>query len=859
MSPFEARYRAWWAPAAICLLTAVGCDAVQEDRHVEFSSSGNSVAFQHGSDGIYVADPETGKLQKVFDADPSVLAVSTPQWSDDETQALFTTARDADRPAAPQTAGTETVAAQRTAVSAPAAWDDAPEGRLFFPRPTVYTCWVFQRLADGTLTKPVRLFDAHCNHSGYVAANLAVRWDPPHKKVLYVDAESTTSHAVWSFDRETGGKTRLFPPAGQAEPVHVIADFLPDGSHIVCVATTARQSNTRPPRANGAKQAPRPNAAERAPLNLSGIWIGSTDGADWWHVAESAERDESQVPRGLSSLISQRPAPTRDGRLFAFLRDESAAADSKPRTTLFRARIADRKVEPIYKTIGVIRDLHWSPDGSKLGFIAGDPKPGLIIIDAKGRVHASTSGHLADVHLLRDFVGWNSTGDKLAWVDSEKLPAEWHANWAFLLPPDPLARDAVVVGPEAALEGNGTGSTPAGRTVASGLRFTFPQWSTKRDQISMWATFSPSHRSLAGELTGGLGLRLGDPAAIVDVANGTIRWLAINGDELAQVGHYFLAKHDFAEARRWYQQADKQLSKLEPLRPVDLRDGLSGTAARRKTFEFFYWYCLTKLGEPAEAAQRLARFDNAYHIEWEPAASQTPGDRGVRAEQSQPGTSDPALAWSSAKSRHEAERLVSICKALSIAQVILCVDGPDESHSWFARRLNSADATDQVGELMAISQLCLLSQQNRDYATLVTERLAPLLAETLEDSATTSASETPESPSAVRGAIAILAAHSMGPLFSDGFLKEIPTGFVGQLVPKWEALLSRSHSDVAALYVNLFLRASAVRLGHEKERAAATARIVHNPIMRLSVSSGQLERYFQWLQPRGGSVPDSRT
>ena len=134
----------------------------------------------------------------------------------------------------------------------------------------------------------------------------------------------------------------------------------------------------------------------------------------------------------------------------------------------------------------------------------------------------------------------------------------------------------------------------------------------------MWGTFSPSHRSLA-EIGGGLGLRRGDPAAIVDVSTGAIRWLAINGDELAQVGHYFLLKQDVAQARAWYRKADKQLPKLEPLRPADVLRGLSGAAARRRTFEFFYWYCLTKLGEPKEAAARLVLFDNAHRIEWPPA------------------------------------------------------------------------------------------------------------------------------------------------------------------------------------------------------------------------------------------------
>jgi hypothetical protein len=827
--------RAQLAVAAICLLLAIGCDPVQEDRHVAFSPSGNQVAFQHGSDGIFIADPKSGELRKVFDPDPSILAVSTPLWSDDETRALFTTARarDANASGTAKSGSPQAAGGQPPTISAPAAWDDAPQGRLFFSQPIDYTAWLVERAADGAFSKPARQFDAHCGHSGYVAANLAIRWHPKQKKVLFINGDSNAGHAVWSFDLETKRKTRLFPPAGQPVPAHVIADFSPDGSRVVCVAAGL----------NWADALRAQNGVTKEPAaNLSGIWIGSTDGTNWWHVAESANSERANVPPGLSNLISQRPASTRDGGLFAFLCDETAPKDSKPRTALFRARIADRKVERIFNTTGDIRDLHWSPDGSQLGFIADDPAPGLKIIDRQGHAHRSLPGRF-----VRDFAGWNSAGDKLACVAVEKTPLKSQQakprqpkpqqSWAFLLLPDPLARDEVLV-----VDGQSTA-----RTVVSGLRFTFPQWSPKRDQLSTWGTFSPSHRSLASEM-GSLGLRQGDPAAIVDVSTGAIRWLAINGDELAQVGHYFLLKHNFPEAREWYRKADKMLPKLESLRPADLAHGLSGAAARRRTFEFLYWYCLTKLGEPNEAAARLVVFDNAHRIEWPPAASRPTGISRPEPKTPEPPASDPALAWSSDKSRHEAETLISISKALSIAQVFLSVDDPDAAHDWFSRRLASADATDRLGNLMAMSQLLLLRNNNRDYADLITDRLAPLLAETFADPPSNDSNPAAEGPAAVRTTLAILAAHAVGPLFCESFLKDLPADFVSQLVPKWEALRSRSQSQVATLYADLFLRAAATRLGHEKERAAETTRILQNPVRSRLMLPDNLEAYFASLR-----------
>jgi hypothetical protein len=819
---------AGWAAVVSCLLIAIGCDAVQEDRHVEFSQSGDHVAFQHGSDGIFVADPQTGELRKVFDPDPSILAVSTPLWSDDETRAIFTTARDATRPATSIETGSQAAGGQLPTISGPAAWDDAPQGRLFFSQPIAYTCWLFGRGADGTFSKPVPLFEAHCNHSGYVAANLAVRWQPKQKRILFVDHDSNAGHAVWSFDLETKHKNHLFPPPRQPAPAHVIADFLPDGSHVVCV-TTGDWTEAQPLANNSSKHPP-------PPPSVSGIWIGSTDGTNWWHVAESAHPEQGNRSQGLANLISQRPAYTRDGLLFAFLRDATDPKDSKLHSTLYRARIADRKVEQVFKTTGDIRDLHWSPDGAQLGFVVADPTPRLKIIDARGHVREALTDRF-----VRDFAGWNSGGDKFACVVAEQMPPKSPRSWAFLLLADPLARDAVLV-----IDAHGTAAP-----VASGLRFTFPQWSSTRDQLSMWGTFSPSYQSLPSVTGGGLGLRPGDPAAIVDVATGALRWLAINGDELAQVGHYFLLKHDVAEAREWYRKADKQLPKLEPLRPGDLSRGLSGAASRRRTFEFFYSCCLTKLGEPKEAAARLGFFDNAYRIEWPPAASRPTGISRPETKRPEPAANDPALAWSSPQARHEAETLISISKALSIAQVFLSVDDPAAAQAWFSGRLASADATDRLGDLMALSQLCLLRNNNRDYANLVTDRLEPLLAETLQDPPSNGNNPTADGPPAVRATLAFLATHALGPLFCDSFVKELPTDFVSQLVPKWESLRGRSHSHVATLYADLFLCAAAARLGHEKERAATAARISQNPARWQLMLPDKLEPYFTGLRASG--------
>ena len=59
--------------------------------------------------------------------------------------------------------------------------DPNPAGELFFKAPIVYTCWLRDE-AKGE--PPVKLFDAKCDHVGYVAANLAVRWHPQGDRIL---------------------------------------------------------------------------------------------------------------------------------------------------------------------------------------------------------------------------------------------------------------------------------------------------------------------------------------------------------------------------------------------------------------------------------------------------------------------------------------------------------------------------------------------------------------------------------------------------------------------------------------------------------------------------------------------------
>ncbi len=312
-----------------------GCDPVREDRRIEFTASGDQVAFQHGSDGIFVADPKSGELHKVFDPDQSVIAVSTPNWSDDETRAIFATARDATRPEA--AAGSATTAGgptnRATPASGPAlppAWEDAPAGRLFVAQRIVYTCWLVERKENG-ISKPARLFDARCEHAGYVAANLAVRWDALGKRVFFIEGDAPLTHAVWVYDMESDHKRRLLSALTVRRrdtsssifwgTVDTSSAWLrePTWNQVSSAAAEPKRGERHPATANSSKP----------PSSVSGIWLGSVEVKLIGGTCPS-HGSPSGTTRSRDSRRSPRidPSAARDGRQLAFVGDEKRASRS---------------------------------------------------------------------------------------------------------------------------------------------------------------------------------------------------------------------------------------------------------------------------------------------------------------------------------------------------------------------------------------------------------------------------------------------------------------------------------------------------------------------------------------------------
>src|SRR5262249_51802265 len=205
--------------------------------------------------------------------------------------------------------------------------------------------------------------------------------------------------------------------------------------------------------------------------------------------------------------------------------------------TLHLGTLETRTVATLTDSDKPIRDIHWRPDGSRLGFLCGSDVGAFHLADP-----VEKSEHAINGDRFCNFLGWDADGEQLAFVARQSLPHDPTQSWAFLFLPDIHARNRLLIAPDA---------DPAQtKTVFSGLQVTFPKWSPKEAKLSLWATFRPAYRSwlsylldLGGDARDplrGLTLQPGDPALVLDPATGERQWKAINDREQTQIGQYHL-------------------------------------------------------------------------------------------------------------------------------------------------------------------------------------------------------------------------------------------------------------------------------------------------------------------------------
>jgi len=743
-------------------LFLAGCQPVQEDRTVAWSGDGQEVGFQHGTEGVFVADREGKGLEKVFQPGPDVHATSTPLWSPSDRRLIFTTARDRQRDA--------------HQILPPPVEPD-PEGEIQFQRAVIYTCWLREEAADA---EPRPLFEASCDHLGYVSANLAVRWHPRATSIIFID-QVVGGHGLFEFDLATNTRRRILPHVADA----IVFDWTPDGANLVC----------------GLGQ-------HSANAGSDGLWIGRPDEARWWHVPES----QSLAPARLDSLVERlrasRPAWSNDGHSFAFVaRAAQQAAPSAVR--IWRGDLITRDLELLVESPEPLSDLVWAPDGSKLGLIRLAEPPTLHLLSLAGAL-SPPIGERA----VRKFVGWDSTGGSLAYVAAADIPFSSDENWALLLIADLAARDAVFVAP---VDGNA-----APREVISGMRVTFPRWSPTEAKLSLWFTFSPSHRSWLSRWLG-WGLRRGDPAAVLDMATGDVSWLAVSAFEKTQVGHYYMLKRRYDDAWSWYEQAAREMPERNKTKTDDVADYVRAWRSPTDT-SLFEYVCLRKLGRMDEAADKLRQFHDAF-----PPELPDLGLGGV--------TGDGQTLEDRVRELLSPEGLaVALLRDLYAAEVFLSIDAVDVGEDFFREQIAAReDEPQRLSAAIVLAQLLLLQDKREQFVDLaVDEIVRPVFA------ACPPRNITPNWDwFNARGVLLLTGGLTLLPVASPDFLEGVDHARLTRLAEKCEALRLEQPNDKApndeapndnapndnAPWLNFALAAIHGRLGQEAAQAQALARL----------------------------------
>jgi Tol biopolymer transport system component len=748
-------------------LLLAGCSpATREDRTITFAPDGKQVAFQHDRDGIFIAETEGAAPTKIFQPDADVIAVGTPLWNPVDKRLIFTTAKKAGK----DSDGRGFLPAEPD-----------PAGDLHSATPTVYTCWLRTEPKRGQpLVVPI--FTAHCDHPGYVAANLAVRWHPDGQHVLYIKQDDQGRHGLFAYDLQTNSSRQVCPRTGAA----LVFDWAPDNTHLVCVF--------------GGRATPSEN---------DGIWIGRPGDDDWWHVPDSAELGGGE----LDHLRAARPVWARDGNRFAFISTHKNKDNSSAVHRLHLAALDTRTVKTLVELDKPVRDIHWHPDGSRLGFLCGGDTASFHLADvAEKRERAVGAKNLCN------FLGWDAAGEQLAFVARQPLTQDPAQSWTFLFLPDVRARNLVLVAPDA---------DPARtRTVFSGLQVTFPQWSPKESKLSLWATFRPTYRSWLSHLLDlggdapdplrGLILQPGDPALVLDPATGERSWKAINAREKMQVGHYHLLHREYDEAWRCYEQAAAGAPDVDDRSPQQFvrrfvrgRDGL-----------FFQAYCLQKLGREADARRKHQQFEETFLPELPaPPKAPAPGELAPFGAAGTQPTKEQLLHW----------------RDLYIAEVFLSLDATEDGERFFRDGLKAAQSdADRLSKALVLTQFLLLRNQHAEYAELATDTVLPLLLRTWKPRKQTGIPPNQQA----NFVLAYSDGLSLLPLFAPEYLAGLSEKQVRDLVPRWQKLRPAADDDVKRLGIDLFLEAAARRLGQADEQRAAARRVADNPAKEILGDKG---------------------
>jgi hypothetical protein len=561
-------------------------------------------------------------------------------------------------------------------------WEANPEGRRFRKMPVEYACWMRRAATDEqTGEAPVQLFQGRLDHPGYIAANLAVRWHPSGDRVFFIDQVDGKQVSLFEYDLQSKQTRRLIDKQANA----MIFDWSYTGRYLVCSLLGTTSSGTE-----------------------DGLWIINQADLEGTGDAQSVPQDWRQVKSSnwtiiapdsisLDHLRHTRPAWTANDDQFAFP-SFRAAGGHEIACSIYVVKPESGSSGLLYQTDRSVRDIRWHSQTNRLAYIEGGAVGDLKFIEPDG-----TATPPVNEFPVRAFAGWNFDGNRLAYVSPEPIAAP-SDQWSFLFMPIPAARDRVYVA-------NGLTGDKA-EMVHDKVRITFPKWSPQADEMSLWGTYSPSHRSVLSYLLPWT-LHPGDPAATLDINSKALRWMAVNSHERSQVGHYYLMNRDFEEAWKWYEQAAVDRQPIKALTMTELLEMAFQRSIHHDPY-FFEYYCLWKLNKKEQAADRLAMFRKSMSLDTESGLmfvdlQKIDADERVKANE--------AIAFA-----------VAFIRASYMTEVFLSLDAAADGIFIFNELAAGGESEDErFARLLCQSQLMLASGRNQEYAVLAREELSKRL------------------------------------------------------------------------------------------------------------------------------------